>query len=78
MDTAPGYREFELQPIPGGTLTYAEAVLESPLGEIRSSWKKNENGFEYCCSIPVGACARLTLPNGEKHRLPSGEYKFVI
>ncbi len=78
MDTAPGYREYELQPIPGGTLTYAEAVLESPLGEIRSSWKKNANGFEYCCSVPVGACAHLTLPNGEKHRLPSGEYKFVI
>ena len=76
--TAPGYRKFELRPVPGGTLTEASCRYISPYGEIRSEWKIEDGKFQYTCAVPVSCTAYLTLPNGEKHTLPSGEYSFTI
>ena len=72
----PGYEEFELKPIPGGSLTYASATFESQYGEIVSSWTIENNEFKYKCKIPTNTLAHLTLPDGNKQSLLSGEYKF--
>lgn len=72
----PGWKHFFLQPIPGGSLTCAEATQKTPFGVIRSAWKLDAAGFHYECAIPANTTATLTLPNGEVHRLGSGTYQF--
>lgn len=75
---APGYREFELRPIIGGTLTHAEASYECLYGTIRSRWKKTKNGLIYECSVPVNTRARVYLPDGQCISVGSGDYRFSL
>ena len=74
----PGYREFLLQPVPGGSLTEAEASYESRYGRIVSGWKREEGTFFYHCTVPVNTRAHLSLPDGTKRLLGSGSYRFQI
>ena len=72
----PGYQQFELKPMVGGTLTYAKATYESLYGTIISEWKTFESGIKYHCTIPVNTRAILNLPDGQRHHLGSGVYSF--
>jgi len=74
----PGYKEFDLCPTIGGTLTKAEAAYESPYGTIISRWRKEDQMIHYHCEIPPNTRVRLTLPDGQKHRLGSGIYDFTV
>ena len=74
----PGFREFDLQPVVGGTLTWAEASYKTRFGMIKSAWKREGDIFCYTCTVPEGTTACLTLPDGRKEMLKSGEYKFRI
>ena len=73
-----GYEEFELKPVPGGSLTHAAASFNSQYGEIVSSWRLENGDFIYECAVPTNTKAHLTLPNGEYYYLGSGRHKFVI
>ncbi|RUS42639.1 family 78 glycoside hydrolase catalytic domain [Cohnella sp. AR92] len=58
----PGYRRIKLCPLPGGSLTYAEATLDSPYGEIRSAWSRGGNGgIVYELTIPANSSADVVL-----------------
>lgn len=72
----PGYEEFLLKPVVGGTLNRAEATYESLYGRIYSGWKLEDNQFIYTCEIPVNTKAILELPDGSKRELGSGTYEF--
>lgn len=74
----PGYRHFILQPMPGGTLTSAEAVYESLYGTIRSGWTKKGYETQFHFTVPVNTTAEIILPNGEKHQVGSGEWEFNV
>lgn len=74
----PGYEEFLLKPVVGGTLTHAEANYESLYGRIYSGWQLGENQLIYTCEIPVNTKATLELPDGSKRELGSGAYEFQI
>lgn len=73
---APGFQEFELKPIIGGSLTWAEASYQTQYGLIRSRWEKNGDRFIYSCTVPEGTTANLTLPNGQAKTLRAGNYRF--
>ena len=73
----PGYRKFVLRPIPGGSLTHAEATYKSPYGLIVSEWKIQGRNFYYRCTIPANTTACLTLPDASKHVIGSGSYEFT-
>lgn len=73
---APGFKEFMLCPIIGGSLTWAEGSYKSRFGEIRSHWERDGNCFVYTCSVPIGTRAYLTLPDGSMKTLSSGNYHF--
>ena len=75
---APGYKEFELGPTVGGTLTHTEARYESLYGTIVSGWELIGDKLKYYCTVPVNTTAHLILPNGDKHSLGSGEYEYFI
>ena len=73
---APGFQEFGLKPIIGGSLTWAEASYQTQYGLIRSRWEKNGDRFIYSCTVPEGTTAHLTLPDGKTEVLHAGNYRF--
>lgn len=77
-DEYPGYKRFFLQPIPGGTLNYAEASYNSIYGEIYSRWEKLDTGIKFQFSVPVNTMAEIILPNGERHEVGSGNWSYYI
>ena len=55
---------------PGGGLTWAEAVHDSPYGRIESSWRIDANveppTFELTTTVPPGTTADVRLPDGTR------------
>lgn len=77
MTEHPGYKEFILQPVIGGTLTTAKAELETHYGRIRSEWKVTDAGrIEYTFSVPVNTKAHIILPGMTEQIVGSGDYAF--
>ena len=73
---APGFKEFELKPVIGGFLTWAEASYRTQYGLIYSRWEKDGDRFVYTCTVPEETGAHLTLPNGRTETLFAGNYRF--
>lgn len=73
---APGFKEFELRPMIGGSLTWAEGIYKTRYGTIRSRWERDKQSFTYTCTVPDGTTARLTLPDGTVKTLSTGNYCF--
>ena len=73
---APGFKEFELRPILGGSLTWAEGSYKTQYGTIRSRWEREGKRFAYSCTVPEETTARLTLPDGSAKTLCAGTYRF--
>jgi len=73
---APGFQEFELRPVIGGSLTWAEGSYKTRYGTIRSRWERDGKSFVYTCTVPEGTTARLTLPDGSAKTLSAGNYRF--
>ncbi len=71
-----GENFFTLKPQPGGTLTFASAVYNSPYGKITSAWEKRDGKYVYSFEIPSNTTARLVLPDGRSELLKSGKYTF--
>ena len=75
---APGFREFELRPVIGGSLTWAEATYKTQYGAIRSRWERDGGNICYCCEVPNGTKANLILPDGRNEILTGGTYQFDV
>lgn len=72
----PGFEEFDLKPVFGGSLTYAKAKYKTKFGLIKSSWEIKDERFIYSCSVPDGTKAHLTLPSENNMLLLGGDYLF--
>lgn len=68
----PAYRRFAVAPVLGGGLTWAETVFESPHGRIESSWRLDGGTFTLDVTVPGGATAVVTLPDGSSVELGPG------
>lgn len=77
-ESNPGYSHFFLKPVPGGTLTYARSVFESPFGPIKSSWEKKDGCTEYSFTVPANTTAHIQLPDGTAKTVGSGSYTFRV
>ncbi len=73
---APGFREFDLRPVIGGSLTWAEGRYHTQFGTIESRWERDGKRFLYRCTVPEGTTAHLTLPDGGTEALSAGNYRF--
>jgi alpha-L-rhamnosidase len=67
LDEGPAYERFRIAPRPGGGLTWAEAVHDSPYGRIESSWRISDATFELTTTVPPGSTAEVVLPDGSAH-----------
>lgn len=72
-----GYKRFSVKPLVGGSITCAEGRVNTPYGEIVSSWKLLNNSFELHVHVPVGTECEVTLPNGQTQVCESGDYTFT-
>lgn len=61
----PGWHKIKVKPMPGGTLTSAEAAYEGPYGQIKCSWSIDDihGTFSMSIIIPPNSTAVLTLPS---------------
>ena len=81
FDTCAGIRvmgenHFVITPIPGGTLTHAEANYKSLYGEVKSGWEKTESGIQYSITIPSNCTAEIRLADGRTENVTAGKYQF--
>ena len=74
----PGFRKFRLEPVVGGSLTWAKASYQTQYGTITSSWERKEGRFRYLCSVPEDTKAELVLPDGQRKTLGPGQYSYEI
>jgi alpha-L-rhamnosidase len=64
LDDHPAYRRFRVAPRPGGGLTWAEAVHDSPYGRIESAWHVDGSTLRLTVTAPPGTVAEVALPDG--------------
>jgi alpha-L-rhamnosidase len=62
----PGSKHILLSPHPGGGLTEAQAVYQSPHGEIASSWKLSGGKMAYRITVPTNSTATVHLPRANR------------
>jgi alpha-L-rhamnosidase len=79
FDTCAGIRvegenHFVIAPVPGGTLTHAEASYHSLYGEVTSRWEKNEEGLKYTITIPANCTAEIIFPDGRQETVSAGRH----
>ena len=67
-----GWRRFRLAPRPGGTLTHAEASVETVFGRISSAWKRDGTAVDWAFEVPAGTLAEVIFPGGAPSALPEG------
>ena len=83
FDTCAGIRvgsenHFVITPVPGGTLTHAEASHKSLYGEVKSRWEKTDNGVKFEIEIPANCTAEITLPDGRTETVNAGRFTYAI
>jgi len=61
---APGYRHIIFRPRPGGSLTWAEAALETPYGKTAIKWELQGDALTVALTVPVNARASFSPPAG--------------
>ena len=62
----PGYKKVTLAPQPDQRLGYVTASVQTPCGELLSSWEYVNGIVKYKFIIPEGITANIRLPNGEQ------------
>jgi len=72
--TSGGYRTFNIKPVIGGNLIYAESCHKTPYGNIVSKWKVENGIFSLDFEVPVSTICTVTLPSGETKNFSSGKY----
>ncbi|KAF7592746.1 hypothetical protein BBP40_012504 [Aspergillus hancockii] len=65
---APGWKEFRVEPIPGGSIDSAEVAYETPYGRIECRWVFHaaDDRFDLDLLVPPNSRALVILPNEER------------
>jgi hypothetical protein len=72
---APEWREIIFEPVFEGA--FNDTVVPTPLGKIRSSWKRQDGHIEVHLTLPKGISASIHLP-GEKKKTIEGKARWVL
>lgn len=65
-----------IRPHPHPSLGFAGAERKTVLGTVKSGWRYENDRLIFNISVP--APARIELPNGEKHAVDTGEYRYEV
>lgn len=69
-----GYKKFVVKPLIGGGLTHAEGQVNTPYGEVKAAWQLDGQKVTVKVTVPMGTECEVTLPDGMKKTLVSGEH----
>jgi alpha-L-rhamnosidase len=72
---APGYRSLDIQPHPGGGLSYAAARHRTPYGAAACSWRLTPGEITVDIEVPPTTTARVILPGKEDAPIEVGSGK---
>jgi alpha-L-rhamnosidase len=61
-ENAPAWEHFNVCPLPGGGLQWANFQYDSPRGRIDSSWRFENEVFHLQLTVPPNTSATVTLP----------------
>ncbi len=74
-----GVLQIVFRPRPGGTVTWAEARLETPLGRASIRWEKQPDGsLRVSCQAPCNAEVRFDAPPGFLPPSETGAGSFIL
>ena len=73
-----GENRFLIEPVPGGSLTEAEAEYRSLYGKIRSKWEKANHEVKFIVEIPANCTAEVVLPDGRRETVEAGSHIFSV
>lgn len=73
-----GENHFVIAPVPGGTLTHAEAVYLSPYGSVESRWERKEGNIIFTIVLPANTSAEICLPGKESVTVGAGRHIFEM
>ena len=71
-----GENRFTVKPLPGGSLTHAEAGYTSVFGKISSKWEKEDGKITYTVTVPANCEAEIILPKGLRKTVGAGTWTF--
>ncbi|MDE7282795.1 MAG: hypothetical protein K2N85_04315, partial [Lachnospiraceae bacterium] len=71
-----GNGKITIRPQPHQSLQHARAVYNSPVGEIVSGWRYEEDKVIYEIQIPSNGEAEVILPDGRREILAAGSYRL--
>ncbi|MEF8845488.1 MAG: family 78 glycoside hydrolase catalytic domain [Bacteroidales bacterium] len=69
----PGFKHFFLEPQIPEKLTHAQARHHCMYGEIKSAWRKKENGTAFKFNVPFNTSATITLPADKGKEILEGD-----
>ncbi|WP_262401475.1 alpha-L-rhamnosidase C-terminal domain-containing protein [Actinomadura sp. CNU-125] len=75
---APGYREIEIRPRPGGGLTHAGARLRTPYGAAECSWRIGNGRLDVTAVVPANVTAHVALPGADRFTVGSGAHRWDV
>lgn len=67
-----GWDAFEVAPVPGGGLTWAETHHDSPQGRIETSWQRDGDDLVITVTTPPGSRATVVFPSGKRTQVTAG------
>ena len=65
-----------IQPQPNKLLDYAKAAYQSPMGEIKSAWRYEDDVLYVEVNTPTDAM--IILPDGQVHQVEAGNYIYRV
>ena len=75
----PGFRHIIMKPVPDKRLGFLKAEYKSAAGLIKSEWKFEGDNWLWSFTVPEGATAAVTLPDGSETReYCSGTYQLSL
>jgi alpha-L-rhamnosidase len=77
LDDGPAYKRFRVRPRPGGGLTWAGAVHDSPHGRIESSWRLDGPRLRLVVTVPPGTTGEVVLPDGTRAEQGPGTTEYT-
>lgn len=72
----PAYRQFKIEPIIGGDLTYAKAFVDTPYGKIESKWQVTDKQVHLAVKVPVGTVAHVRYKGKSIETVKHGTHEF--
>ena len=77
LDDGVGFKKIKLAPKPNRALGFVNCSIDSASGRIESNWYYKGDNVYFEFTVPEGAEAEITLPNGVSERVVGGTYNYV-